>query len=144
MPQTILKVISTNTPHARVVAVAIQQGGAVGEEVGMGNAVVLQDDSLLDLLEKPIDGAANAKTAALIHIGVEALNLAGPVDLLLDHLPSGCHLLGFAGALGVGAIASHEQARGGNRPDGVDHLAQGVGATPGKNKNWCIHKLIRE
>lgn len=68
----------------------------------MGNAVVLQDDALLHLLEEPGDGAPDAKTAALIHIGIEALDLAGPADLQLDHLPGGSHLLSFAGQRRVG------------------------------------------
>jgi len=83
----------------------------------MGNAVVLQHDALLHLLEEPGDGAADAKAAALVHPGIEPL----------DHLAGGGHLLGFAGALGVGPVAGHEQARGSHGAYGVDHLAQGVG-----------------
>ena len=88
-------------------AVTLQQGGAIREEVGMGNAVVLQDDSLLHLLEEPGDGAANSEPAALVHIGIQALDLAGPINLVLDHCPGGGHLLSFPWALRVGAIAGH-------------------------------------
>ena len=94
-----------NTPHPRVVAVALQQGGGVRKEVGMGNAVVFQDDALLHLLEEPGDGAAHPQAAALIHIGIETLNLAGPVDLVFDYGAGGGHLLGFAGALGIGGLS---------------------------------------
>jgi len=97
----------------------------------MGNAVVLQDDAFLHLLQKPGDGASHPHAAALVHIGVDPLNLAGPVDLVLYHRSGGGHLLGFAGALGVGAVAGHEHASGSYGPDGIDHLAQGVGAAPG-------------
>ena len=124
-------------------AVAHQQGGGVGEEAGMRNAVVLQDDALLHLLEKPGDRADHPQAAALVHIGVEALDLAGPVDLVLDHRAGGGHLLGFAGALGVWAIAGHEQARGCNRLDGIDHLAQGVAAALGDQEEGNIHKNLR-
>jgi hypothetical protein len=120
-----------DAPHPRVVAVALQQSGAVREEVGMGNAIVLQDDALLHLIEKPGDGAAHPQAAALVHVGIEPLDLAWPVDLLLDHMEGGGHLLGFARALGIRAVAGHIQARGGHRTDGIDHLTQGVGATPG-------------
>jgi len=96
-------------------------------DVGMGDAVVLQDDALLHLLKEPADGAAHPLAAALVHIGVEALDTTGPVDLLFDHLAGGGYLLGFAGAFGVGAVAGHEQPRWGYGPDGVNHLAQGVG-----------------
>ena len=113
-----------------VIAVTLQQGGAVGEEIGMGNAVVFQDDALLHLLEKPADRTAHPQAAALVHIGIKALDLAGPVDLVLDHRAGAGYLLGFAGALGAGAIAGHKQASGLYRANGVDHLAQGVGAAP--------------
>lgn len=129
-PLAILEVIAADAPHPRVVAVALQKGGAVGEEVGMGNAVVLQDDALLHLLKKPADGTDRPNAAALVHVGIEALDLAGSDDFLLDHRAGRGHLLGFAGALGVGAVAGHIEARGRHRADGVDHLAQGVGAAP--------------
>ena len=96
----------------------------------MGNAVILQDDAFLHLLEKPADGADRANAAALVYLGIEALDLTGPVDILLDHRAGGGHFLGFAGALGVGAITGHEDSSGRYRADGVDHLAQGVGAAP--------------
>lgn len=74
----------------------------------MGNAVVFQDDALPHLLEEPGDGAADAEATTLVHIIIETLDLAGPVDLVLDHR-AGCeHLLGFAGALGVGTITSYK------------------------------------
>ena len=130
-PLAVLEVVAADAPHPRVVAVALQQGGAVGEEVGMGNAVVLQDDALLHLLEKPGDGAAHPQAAALVHIGIEALDLAGPIDLVLDHRSGGGHLLGFAGAVGIWAVASHIKACGRHPTTGVDHLAQGVRAAPG-------------
>jgi len=130
-PLAVLEVVAADAPHPRVVAVPLQQGGAVGEEVGMGNAVVLQDDALLHLLKKPADGANRSNAAALVHIGIEALDLAGPIDLVLDHRAGGGHLLGFAGALGVGAVAGHIQTRGGHRADGINYLTQGVGAAPG-------------
>lgn len=69
--------------------------------------------------------------AALVHIGVEPLDLAGPFDLLLDYRAGGYNLLGFARTLGVGAVPGHEQALGRHGADGVDHLAQGVGAALG-------------
>jgi len=130
-PPAILEIIAADAPHPRVVAVTLQQGGAVGEEIGMGNAVVLQDDALLHLFEKPADRTDRSNAAALVHIGIKALDLAGPVDLVLDHRAGGGYLLGFTGTLGVGAVAGHEDTRGCYMANGVDHLAQGVGSAPG-------------
>ena len=130
-PLAVLEIVAADAPHPRVVAVALKQSGAVREEVGMGNAVVFQDDALLHLLEKPGDRTAHPQATALVHIGIEALDLAGPINLLLDHRAGGGHFLGFAGVLRVGAVAGHKQPRGCYRADGVDHLAQGVRAAPG-------------
>ena len=60
-------------------AVALQQGGGVCEEVGMRNAVDFKDDSLYHLLEKPGDGAAHShsEAAALVHVEIEGSMLQG-------------------------------------------------------------------
>ena len=123
----VLEVVAADAPHPCVVPVALQQGGAVGEEVGMGNAVVLQDDALLHLLEKPADGAAHPEAAALVPIGIEALDLAGPVDLALDHRAGGGHLLSLAEPLGGWAVAGHIQACRRYRADGVGSAGGGYG-----------------
>ena len=130
-PLAVLEVVTANGPNSSIVPIAVQQPRAVGEEVRMGDAIVLQDNSLLHLFEKPGDGAADSEAAALVRISVEPLDMAGPVDLALNHGAGGSHLFGFAGTGGVGAIASHEQARGPHWADSIDHLAQGVGAAPG-------------
>ena len=140
-PLAILEVVAADAPHPRVVAVTLQQGGAVGEEIGMGNAVVLQDDALLHLFEKPADRTDRSNAAALVQIGIEALDLARPVDLVLDHRAGGSHLLGFAGALGVRAVAGHIQTCGCHWADGIDHLAQGVGAAPSDQEEGGIGRI---
>ena len=71
-----------------------------------------------------VDRTANPQATALVHIEIEAVDLSGPVDLVLDHRAGGDHFLGFAGAFGVGAVAGHKQAGGLYRANGgVDHLA---------------------
>ena len=135
-PLAVLEVVATDAPHPCVVAVALQQGGAVVEEVRMGNAVILEDDALLNLLEEPGDGTADAKSAALVHIGVKLMDLTGPVDLRIDHRAGGGNLLGFAGTLGVGAVAGHKNVSRRCRTNGVDHLAQSMGAAPGNKEYW--------
>jgi hypothetical protein len=96
----------------------------------MRYAVVLQNDALFNLLEKPGDGASHPHAATLVGIAIEALDLARPVDFVLDHGACGGHLLGFARALGARAVTGKKQARGCHRAYGVDYLAQGVWATP--------------
>lgn len=130
-PLAVLEVDATDAPHPSVVTVALQQVGAINKEVGMGNAVILKDDAFLHLLEKPADRTAHPQATALVHIGIEPLDLAGPINLLLDHRAGGGHLIGFVRALGVWAVAGHKQAGGGYGPDCVYHLAQGVRSSPG-------------
>ena len=60
------------------------------------------DDTLLQLLEQPGDGATYPQAGAQAYVGVEALDLAGQVDLVLDHRAGVGHLLGFARAIGLG------------------------------------------
>ena len=64
----------------------------------------------------------------MVYIGIEPLHLSGPADLVLDNHAGGGNLLGFDGAIGIGAIASHEQACTYYRANRVYHLAQGMGA----------------
>jgi hypothetical protein len=65
------------------VSAAFLESGAVWEEVRLWNSVILPDDSLLHLLEKPADGAPDGHAAVLIGVGIEA------PDLSLLHLISG-------------------------------------------------------
>jgi hypothetical protein len=122
----------------------LQQGGAVREEVGMGNAVVLQDDALLHLLIKPGDRAAHPEAAALVSIGVEALDLAGPVDFMLDQRAGGSHLLGFAGALGVGARRRPKTCLWGPRTGWRRSPCRECGWGARLLRRWGIHQLIKK
>ena len=97
----------------------------------MGNTIVFQDDAFLHLLKKPGNGAAHPQTAALVHIGIEPLDLAGPVDLGFNNCAGGGHLLGFTGAIEIGAVAGYKQARWCNTPNGINDLTKRVGAAPG-------------
>ena len=51
-PPPILKEVATAAPLLCVVAVALQQGGAVAGEVSMGKAVVIGHDALRLVVEK--------------------------------------------------------------------------------------------
>lgn len=131
----VLEVAATDAPHASVVVIALQQGGAIREEVGMGDTVVLQDDALIHKFEKPGNRTAYTQAAPLVGIGIETLDLTGPIDLVFDHRASGGNLFGFAGALKVGAIASHKDLRGCQRADCIDHLEQCVWPAPGDQED---------
>ena len=81
----------------------------------MGNAIVLEDNALVNLLEEPGNGAAHPYAAALVNAGIKALDLAGPINLVLDNQAGSGNLLSFARALWVGAIASNIESLRCNR-----------------------------
>lgn len=105
----------------------------------MGHTVILQDDAFFHLLEEPADGAADAKSAALVGFGIEPFNMTGPVNFLLDHRSGGGHFVGLTRPIWIRAITGHEHPRGCDWADGVNHLAQRVGAAPGDQKEWGHH-----
>lgn len=100
----------------------------------MGYAVILQDDALFHVLEEPSDGPAYAETAALVGVGIEPLDVTGPVDCTLDYRPSGGYLFGFTWMICIGAVAGYEQAGWRDWANGVDHLLQGMRAAPDDQK----------
>lgn len=116
-------------------------GRRIGDEDEAANGDGLNVDGLLQLLGKLSVRPAQTQAAALDQIGIEALDLAGPDDLVLNHRAGGGHLVGFAGALGVGAVAGHKQPRGRYRAYGVNHMVEGVGAAPGHQKEGGMHKM---
>ena len=68
---------------------------------------------------------------------MEPEDLTRPVDRVLDHRACGEHLLGFAGRSGLGHRRPHTGAWG-YRADGVNHLAQGLGAAPGDQEEGGV------
>ena len=76
----------------------------------MVNVIILQLDALLHLHEQPADGVDHPQAAALVHIRIEPLDPAGPVDLLFDH-----------------------------RTGGVDHLEQSVGGSTKQSGGGSVH-----
>jgi hypothetical protein len=61
------------------------------------------------MVKKSIDGAARHHSEDPIYIGIEAIDLAVPVDLAFDHRKGGGHLLDFVEAIGIELVADHEQ-----------------------------------
>jgi len=83
------------------------------------------DDALIHLLEKPGDGAAHTNAAALVHVGVDALDLGGP-DL---------------GALPGGSGLGRRRPQPGEwePPDGWHRsLGAGCGAAPGDQEEGLL------
>jgi hypothetical protein len=113
------------------VSVALQHDGPVGEESGVASGVFVQDDAILHLHEKTGDGKAHPQAAAVAHMGKEALDQGGAVDLVPDYREGSSHLLGFTEALRDGVVAVHIQARGATgRMASIAWPGEGKGAAP--------------
>ena len=102
------------------VAVPFEQGFAVGEEVRVGQAIVLQDDPFLHLLEKPRNRTTDGEAAAQVCVAEEGLYITGPVHLGLDG-PGFLHQGKFTGSVRPGPVRGQEQPARPLLPNGVEH-----------------------
>ena len=75
------RVVASYVHDTRVVAVTLQQDGAIAEEGRLGKDVVLKDYPLLDILEEPVDRARDCASATEVFIQEPCVDLAGPVHL---------------------------------------------------------------
>ena len=102
----------------RVVAVPLEQFGAVGEEGGLGQDVILQDNPLLHLFKKPLYGRRTAAADAEVALLDMGPHLARPVDGRGD-LQRPAALLRILGMVGAGAVLGNKKSR---RARGTDSL----------------------
>jgi hypothetical protein len=82
----ILEVIARNAPHFPVISVSVQKRPTKAKKIGVGHAVVFENDAFLNMLEKPRDGTADPETAPLIDIHISLLDITLPIDLFVDYL----------------------------------------------------------
>ncbi|NKB45346.1 MAG: hypothetical protein GKS03_13825 [Alphaproteobacteria bacterium] len=100
---------------AIIVAVAIQQFGAIREEARLRDDVVFQDDPVLHVLKEPGDGGADTCSAPEVRRLEERGNIIGPVDIGYQ-LPALLHELIFTGHLGPWPIDRNEDSRWSDLP----------------------------
>ena len=89
------RIVSRDHHDAVIVAIALEQFRAVGEERRIGKDVVLEDDAFLDLREEPLESPRNGLATAEVLLAEERLYLTGPVDVT-DDFSRGGAFLGFA------------------------------------------------
>src|SRR5271157_3789527 len=118
-----LEVVSGNHHDALVVSEPLEQLLAVGEERRVGDAIVLQNDRLLDLLKHPIDPGRDATGTPEVDRGILALHLARPVDLLRN-CASGCARFCLIGKTGPSAIGHDQQPWRAGRSDSSEDLGR--------------------
>jgi hypothetical protein len=128
------------------VAVPLEQGLAVGEERSNREAIVLQDDGLLDRFEDPVEAGRHPPPAAHVLGGVVLEHPAVPVHPLDDGAGL-CALLRLARAAGTGPVGDHQECRRLRPRDGGENLLRHVGAVEDQEGDgrfqFVWHRLAR-
>jgi len=101
-----LMVVGRNHANALVMAIALEQLLTEGEKARVSNDVVLQNNALLLLLEKPIQRGGDPSAAAQVLGLKQGQQLAGPIDLRHQRA-NGVTAPDFIRPLGSWTIASH-------------------------------------
>ena len=131
-PLSVLEIIAADAPDSFIITVALKQGIAIGEKISMRHAVILKDDPILFVVKKPGDGPTHGLTAAIICIVEKPLNLAVPINVLIDQLTGSLHLSRLVRPAGKSAITSDIKAGWGVFPNGLKNLQCGVRTAPGQ------------
>ena len=107
----------------------------------MGQAVVLEDDALFLLLEKPGDRPAHGVLAPEVLLPEERPHLAGPVDRGGDAADF-FGLFLFAGSVGAGAVGGHIEPRGSGPPDFLEDAGGGVGSVEDEEEDGGFEEVL--
>jgi hypothetical protein len=102
------------------------------------NTVIFQDNAFFNLFEKPADRTTNTEATALVDIRIESLDVARPIDFLIDQRTGRSNLFYFTGPRGIGSITSYKYPLGRNWTHGINHQSQGLRPTPGDQKYGSI------
>jgi hypothetical protein len=87
-PPPLLKVISTDHTDALILTKSLQQFRAKWKERLIRQAIIFQNDRLLDLLENPVKPARDAPFATQIIFRKVSKHLARPVNTIQDRAGS--------------------------------------------------------
>jgi hypothetical protein len=82
-----LEIVPANHSDQRILLIAQEQFSTEGKKAGVRQAVILQDDSLLDLRKNPIQALGHAPAAAKIFLSETQSQIARPIHIL-DNLPN--------------------------------------------------------
>ena len=96
-----------------VVAVAVEELLGVGEEVGVGDGVILEYDAFFLLREEPLESGGGAGAAAEVFVGVEGVDLGGGVvGEFVYHLAHSGKALWVGGVAGAWPVLEEVETRG--------------------------------
>jgi hypothetical protein len=133
-PSSLLKITATNAPNPRILAISIEQIGTIRKKVDVWDTVVLENDSFLHMLIKPADCVDWTHTASLINIGIKAMDLTWPINILFDDLPRCCHHGLLILIIRGSAIAGNIQTCGLQWSNRSNNLPNAMGSSIGNQK----------
>jgi hypothetical protein len=84
--QAMLEVVSGHHEHAGILRIPVESVITEPKEVGVSDAVVLQDYCFVDAGEHPVQPACHTEFQALIFLGIVPVHFAWPIDLV--HQPA--------------------------------------------------------
>ena len=126
-----------------LVAVALQQRFAVGEEGGVGKAVVFEDHCFFGDGESPVQAGGDALPAAQVLLGEVGEHFARPVHALGDDFAHLGHARGFARHVRPRPVADDKQLRRTRLPDALKHTAHRLRAVEDEEYDRGLHRIQR-
>lgn len=133
----ILEVIPRNTPHFLVFSVSLQKRPTERKKIGVGHAVVFEDDPLPDMLKKPRDGATDPETATLIRFRVALFYAAFPIDFGIDQFSRFSDTRNIFGFIRAGPITGNEDTCRPHMAQRIHDLPKRMRSPPGDKQQWC-------
>ena len=106
-----MKIIARDRHDPLVIAVAREHLTAEREEAWIWQAIIFEENGLLNLFEGPGDAAADTPAAAHIGLRIVAPHLTGPVHRFDDSAGFGAKLV-LTGTPGAGCVGDNQQLPG--------------------------------
>src|SRR5260221_7171313 len=133
------KIGAVDVHDFRGVAVAIEHFLAVRKERRIRQTVVFQDDGFLDERKYPIQSGSDPFPAAHVRLRVIALDLARPIDAVIDQRANLSHSLGVRRDILSWTVADDEQALGSRLANPLEHLRRQIGPIENNECQGCFH-----
>jgi hypothetical protein len=138
----LLEIIPTDHKNPFIVRVFVEQFATKPPKIGVGQAIVLQDDPRLFVFKKPIQSRTNRFFAAQIGVSVQSLKVARPINPFGNHLANPLNGFPFFGPAGSWTIASHIKALRPLGPNGFQDFCRGIGAVKNQKKQRRLRSLF--
>jgi hypothetical protein len=114
---------------------ALKQHATIGKEIWMRHAIIFQDYSLLHVIKKPGNCPTNSNPAPEIHRRIEPVNIARPINFIVNTVSCGGNLLCLTRSIRAGAIAGNKESFWSDDANSIDNSAQSMWPPPYDQEN---------